>query len=265
MPFCPKCKTEYREGFTVCADCKIPLVKSLEKTELDEVSEDSYSIERQYGEIDMSDVFSTSEEEYNAETVIPEIEFVPDKNAELDSMSEKDKEVQRMKAAQARMKEVKADRAASEYISKQDKASELFSSGMMLVIIGALGVIFIVLLMLGVFPFKPRGIVSYAIDGILAAFFALFIYFGINSFVRYYEVKKESANEDTENNEFEEWYVKTFTKEFVDSDLNLTEDSTANFFMRNAKIKYIVHQNYPDLREDYVDMVIDKYYGDVFE
>ena len=25
--FCPKCKAEYREGFTVCADCNIPLVK----------------------------------------------------------------------------------------------------------------------------------------------------------------------------------------------------------------------------------------------
>ncbi len=26
MPFCPKCKAEYDEGFTTCADCYIPLV-----------------------------------------------------------------------------------------------------------------------------------------------------------------------------------------------------------------------------------------------
>jgi hypothetical protein len=26
---CPKCKAEYREGFTTCADCKIPLVSKL--------------------------------------------------------------------------------------------------------------------------------------------------------------------------------------------------------------------------------------------
>ena len=27
MPWCPKCKTEYREGFDICADCGCALVK----------------------------------------------------------------------------------------------------------------------------------------------------------------------------------------------------------------------------------------------
>lgn len=27
--FCPKCRTEYREGFTICADCGVPLVHEL--------------------------------------------------------------------------------------------------------------------------------------------------------------------------------------------------------------------------------------------
>lgn len=29
MPWCPKCKTEYREGFNVCSDCNIELVPEL--------------------------------------------------------------------------------------------------------------------------------------------------------------------------------------------------------------------------------------------
>lgn len=27
--FCPECRVEYREGFTECADCKVPLVEEL--------------------------------------------------------------------------------------------------------------------------------------------------------------------------------------------------------------------------------------------
>lgn len=27
--FCPKCKAEYREGYTICSDCDVPLVHEL--------------------------------------------------------------------------------------------------------------------------------------------------------------------------------------------------------------------------------------------
>ncbi len=30
MPYCPKCNAEYQEGYTMCADCKVPLVDSPE-------------------------------------------------------------------------------------------------------------------------------------------------------------------------------------------------------------------------------------------
>ena len=31
MPWCPNCKTEYQEGYTVCNDCKVELVAELGK------------------------------------------------------------------------------------------------------------------------------------------------------------------------------------------------------------------------------------------
>ena len=33
--FCPKCKTEYREGFTFCEDCETKLVEELPSDELE--------------------------------------------------------------------------------------------------------------------------------------------------------------------------------------------------------------------------------------
>lgn len=34
--YCPNCKSEYREGYTVCTDCKIDLVDELPDEEMDE-------------------------------------------------------------------------------------------------------------------------------------------------------------------------------------------------------------------------------------
>lgn len=31
MPFCPKCKAEYRDGFTECADCGVKLVEEIKQ------------------------------------------------------------------------------------------------------------------------------------------------------------------------------------------------------------------------------------------
>ena len=39
MPICPKCKNEYREGFTVCAECKCDLVDSLETAQEEKVEQ----------------------------------------------------------------------------------------------------------------------------------------------------------------------------------------------------------------------------------
>lgn len=33
MPWCPNCKSEYQEGYTVCSDCQVELVDSLEQEE----------------------------------------------------------------------------------------------------------------------------------------------------------------------------------------------------------------------------------------
>ena len=39
MPWCPKCKTEYREGITVCADCKVELVEEYKDALLQDATE----------------------------------------------------------------------------------------------------------------------------------------------------------------------------------------------------------------------------------
>lgn len=49
MPFCPKCKYEYREGFTRCADCGEGLVEKL--SEQEDISVKLVPLEVQQGRI----------------------------------------------------------------------------------------------------------------------------------------------------------------------------------------------------------------------
>ena len=263
MPFCPKCKTEYRDGFTICADCKIPLVSSLEKADLSDISESSYSIDEEvFPDSALSEAVTVSEKDFS------NLKLVSDEDEEEETLDlshddgPTEEEAEKIKAEAVRRI---AYKPSKEYVSKDEKASELLSSGFMLTILGVLGCTFIALLMFGVFPFKVRGLVSYIIDGILCLFFASFIYFGINSFFRYSKVKKEASVESEENKEFEEWFRNKFTKEFVDSDLAITEDEQNNYFLRNAKIRYFIAQEYPDMDEDYLDSFIDKVYEEIFE
>jgi len=45
MPFCPGCKEEYRQGFSVCADCNQALVESLEDIPADKPKEEWVFVE----------------------------------------------------------------------------------------------------------------------------------------------------------------------------------------------------------------------------
>ena len=265
MPFCPKCKAEYREGFVMCADCKVPLVESLETkrpVKIDDKPDSSIFMSfEDYARLTEEDEFGavdTEIKEADPEDLLQDASFA----AQADKKPSPE-EIEKIRAEL--MRRQMAEKQEAEYVSKKDKAGEYLSTGIMLIVMGALGCIFIGLMVSGLLPLKPRGLVSYIIDAVMFLFFALFIYFGIHSLTRYKDYKVKAVVENDENAEFEEWFKKTITMSFIDSDLEITDDEQTNFFKRNAKIKYLISQEYPSVSESLADLMIDKYYGDIFE
>ena len=267
MPFCPKCKAEYREGFVMCADCKVPLVESLESKKRQEEINDKpdssiFMSFEDYARLTEEDEFGSTETTINSEgnddEAIEQEAFVSRVTKEPSP-----EEIEKIRAELLRRQ--MEEKQETEYVSKKDKAGEYLSTGIMLIVMGALGCIFIGLLLAGVLPLKPHGLVSYIIDVIMFLFFGLFIYFGIHSLTRYKDYKVKAVDENKENVEFEEWFKNTITMSFIDSDLEITDDEQTNFFKRNAKIKYLISQEFPNVSESLADLMIDKYYGDIFE
>ncbi len=273
MPFCPKCKVEYREGFTICSDCKVPLVASLKDKTPYENTEDNFS----YYENESlgNDIIDVDENDIN--TVENKTEFdsfgeeiIEEKKNEKAS-DDSDEEVKTIELTQEEKDLIATEEfrkkfvaPSKEYVSKEEKAKENLSTGIMLIIMGTLGCVFIGLLMLGVLPFKVSSTFSYVIDGILFLFFAMFVYFGINSIVKVKKLKTEAGQENESKDKFEEWFVENITKKTIDYDIDISDDDQMNFFKRNAKIKFLVLAKFPELDENYVDTIIDKYYEDIF-
>lgn len=253
MPFCPKCKIEYREGFSICSDCKIPLVDSLENMG------DSINVlgEEDYGAIDASLIDTEGETGSTSSADI-------DKDADLTPTEISKEEYEAVKGYIEKENENRS-KPSKQYVSTDDKSKEYLSTGITLITIGVLSCTFIALFVLGVLPFKFRGGFSYVIYGVLFLFFASFIYFGINSICRFAEIKKYVQSEKNENSEFEKWFKENITREAIDAHLPLTGNEQSDFFMRNEKIKFMIFKQFPDLSSDYVDMYIDGAYGDIFE
>ena len=285
MPFCPKCRTQYREGFTLCSDCKIPLV--------DELTDD-YEIEGLEGlnnpatATESKEEANTPEENEGQGRVVRETveiklwDETPGSKADFDidnlnyDMFEKDKKddapKQKLDAEEIehinnyiKKEMARRSRPSKEYVSNDEKANELKSSGIMLIVVGVLSCTFIVLFVLGVFPFKFRGGFSWVIYGILFAFFGSFIYFGINSLLKYRDIIKYVRMEKEETSDFEKWFKENVTQSTVDAGLPLTDEDQSNYFMRFERIKFMISKEFPDLNDDFIEMYIDKVYGDMFE
>lgn len=56
--FCPKCKTKYRKGITICPDCSAPLVEQLES------EKEAYADEEDYDRaLELLEVFEDTEDD----------------------------------------------------------------------------------------------------------------------------------------------------------------------------------------------------------
>lgn len=261
MPFCPKCKTEYREGFKICADCKVELVDSL--TEADAFNND---ISENYEEaVEESDAFE--EQKLNLFDILDEqtletLNITPEKLEEWKENPPTPEELNQLKRFILKQRKLEAEN--EKFVSKKEKASDYLSSGISLVVIGTIGVVFIILAFCNVFPFihlSGFGYVVYSIVGIIMAFL---LYFGISSLLKVKSTKILAKSEEGELNEVKAFFDEEIVASKIDENLDISDDENLNYFIRSEKIKNIIKKKYPELKEGYIDDLIDEKYSDIF-
>ncbi len=152
------------------------------------------------------------------------------------------------------------------YRDNSSSAEDNRASGIVLLVVGLLGVVFIVLGMTKVIPLHFQN--PYFFYGIMMALFALFLVMGVVSLKNAKKYAKKAKSEKGVKESLIEWAVNNLKPEDIDSrlDPSATETGEEKYFSRCEIISDILKKQFinldPEMLEDLIDKIIyDKVYG----
>lgn len=233
MPWCPKCKNEYREGILQCAECKVPLVESLEEV----------------GGSDEPEGYEEKERELLTE------------EENLEELLEGEEEEQTQEESPKERVHYHA------YQNSADKAEDNRSSAYTLLLVGGVGLLVDVLVMMGVIPvYVNGGISKYLVCGVMGAMFVLFLVFGGVSMKSSRILMVKAKSEDSLLSEITRWCEENLTATKIDDQIGEQEvPEEQKYFSRVEKMKELIGDKFLNLDEAFLDHFVDDYYRKLFE
>lgn len=280
MAWCPKCKNEYREGFTVCAECKVALVDSLEKVMIPlmfgKSEKLSYlkdfleyngltNVEMRYDETEEVYEILIQEKDKNQAANLTKVflmkqtEMMQEKAKASNETTVDEEEVKEEDVLKIRHAAIKEERKPSNgrYQSSADKAEDNKSSAWTLLGLGFLGLTFIVLGILGVIPISFGN--PYIFYGVMGGIFGLFVVMGFVSMKSAKEYSKQAASEKDEQKEVLDWCKENFKPDVIDGELYMQDvPEEVLYFRRYEKMKQMLMAQFPNMDVAFIEQFIDE-------
>ncbi len=222
--FCPECKREYREGFTECAYCHVPLAEELtedNKPEEEPLSEEDTIRETQ----DLQGIELTEEM--------------------IEAIKEERKPHKRFRTA-------------------RERSGDMKTSGLTLSVVGVIGIIAIILLLTGVIKTGLFGTGAYITYAVMAVLFILFTVTGFRSLSRVPSLLEEAEREEKNVEEIETWFLENFDKEKIDAAIDLKDEETSAYYARVDLIHDKLCARFVDLDPAFTDSLTEELYNRIF-
>ena len=303
MPWCPKCRNEYRAGFTVCADCGVELVDQLGEEEVEKTSIISAPIEearKLYEFLEASSIKGMSfaehddgtgelfvEDKHQKEAVFAIRTYMEKRREEMeDKIRSEEERIHREFAVDEDSGEDSPDEDSDEddyeedededenpkkssetsFRSSKEKADEARSSAVALIIGGVLGLTFEALVVFHVLPLRINGVPGMVLYGFLAAVFLLLLVCGIMSIF----TAKRLRNSIVDESQMKEELLKFCRTEAVETANKMipagSMDDESIYFARMDFLKSAIKREpkFEGVDDVTIDGLLDENYQDLF-
>lgn len=278
MKICPKCKNEYRDSITHCADCGCELIdEGSEKVERKFLLEAEYPLAKEAVEYleycKFTTVFADEPDEDGQVRLYCEKKefkeafkqvqgFVQVKMQE--AMEEKLTGMSEAEVEEMVKEEIAEAPPSNVYQNYEERAEEHKSSAVSFLIIGAIGLVVVALSWFDILPFSIGGSGNWFTHGILFAVFVIFILIGIVSAKSVSKYQELASKEATVQSALEKYMAETFNYEVMSQIIAGSEEEA--YFKRMTYMREQVAKDFPEVSENgsFVESLLDEHYDKLF-
>ena len=286
MAWCPKCKNEYRDGITVCAECGCALVDESELTTMVPLifGEEQQMLDLQeflrYNHIADTEIKYDDKESIH-ELLVSEVDLqrarklscvfieqqeIEKKNGTLQNDAKKDTvsgdEYAKVEDVESETDEQEEEyaqvlQAAKPYVNSALQAEENRSSAWTLLVIGGMGILGIILCITGIIPLRIGN--PYMFYGVMSAVFLLFVVMGAVSMKNAKIFAKKAESENSLRDSLLKWSSENLTIEKIDAQIENTEELSEEilYFKRYEIIKKMMNHQFMNLDQGFLEKLID--------
>lgn len=157
------------------------------------------------------------------------------------------------------------DNKVSSFVRLSDKYQDITSSASTMLLVGIIGIIFMILVLADIIPLPLNSSTAWLFDSVMGGIFIIFIISGIISFMHAKQVKIDADEEDKLIGELLSWADTNIKKEMLDDGLDLTQPEELLYFNRADKIKDKLMHQFENVDEALICEYTEQIYQNIYE